>query len=237
LMSQQDRKDEEQQQQQQSSYTMYPSNPVNSSTVTVTCSASTAGNPYSTVEHSTSEQQHNETLANLERLTNIERTIEAVSKAEQFSDTSSYQPSTHRNGDTSANRDIKPDGNSPPILGVKRRSNAAWSMAHGAEKRTGRAVDVGDEFTLLGQLVEKRVRSISKRNPRLGLTVQKKIDDCIFEASMELLEIDVSFASLYSYLFDKRNRCLNCSGYRLEALLDEKKKHPSYSLYMRGRST
>lgn len=123
---------------------------------------------------------------------------------------------------------VKTDGSSPPILGVKRRSNAAWSVSHTAEKKAGR--DVGDEFTLLGtllsfllllqllhlfrkvlhfriyspflyayfedsfsgQLVEKRVRAISKRNPRLGLTVQKKISDCIFEASMELLEIDVS---------------------------------------------
>lgn len=44
-----------------------------------------------------------------------------------------------------------------------------------------------------GQFVEKKVRAISMRNPRLGLIVQKKISDCVFEASMELLEIDVSF--------------------------------------------
>ncbi|KAM3719673.1 Formamidopyrimidine-DNA glycosylase [Dirofilaria immitis] len=41
-----------------------------------------------------------------------------------------------------------------------------------------------------GQFVEKKVRAISMRNPRLGLIVQKKISDCVFEASMELLEID-----------------------------------------------
>lgn len=47
--------------------------------------------------------------------------------------------------------------------------------------------------SILGQFVEKKVRAISLRNPRLGLIVQKKISDCVFEASMELLEIDVNF--------------------------------------------
>ncbi|VDM98164.1 unnamed protein product [Thelazia callipaeda] len=152
LMSQ-DRKEND----EHSSYPHYPSKtdsglyPV-TNTVTVKCSPSTAGNPYSSVDHT------GETLADIERLANIERTIEAVSKAEQFND-NSY----HQNGDDSTNIDVKPGTSCPPIVGSKRR-----------------------------QFVGKKVRAISIRNPRLGLVVQKKISDCVFEASMELLEIDVS---------------------------------------------
>lgn len=45
---------------------------------------------------------------------------------------------------------------------------------------------------ILGQTVERRVRAIAKKNLRLGLILQKKISDCIFDASMELVENEVS---------------------------------------------
>lgn len=100
LMSE-DRKDGD----QQSGYPMYPPKTDGSlysvnNTVTVTCSPSTAGNPYNPVDHSTEQSD----LATLERLTNIERTIEAVSKAEQFSE-SSFHSTSHQNGNGATHHD------------------------------------------------------------------------------------------------------------------------------------
>ncbi|MFH4982374.1 hypothetical protein AB6A40_009083 [Gnathostoma spinigerum] len=50
--------------------------------------------------------------------------------------------------------------------------------------------DVEDDYVMFGKAVERKVRSIAYRNPRIALILQKKINDTLFDAEMELLDLE-----------------------------------------------